>query len=154
MEREPHFLLISQAECLLTAFGNCSTAGSSVDDRRVVSGSTLTCPTARGSDAVSLTRDRKGKAEAAGSLTSDSVGGTLPSASAARWSSAQLSAQHPSADTPVQDAVWNPKPWPLLITCFLWSWLWLMYKNSLPKVLEISAQIICLVRFLSIAFAL
>jgi len=84
VERESYFLLISQAECLLAAFGNCSTAGSSVDGRRVVSGSTLTCPTARGSDVVSLTRDRKGKAEAAGSLTSDSVGGTLPSASAAR----------------------------------------------------------------------
>lgn len=51
----------------------------------MVYGSTLKYPTARGrSGVVSVPRGMKGKAEAAGSVTSDSVGGTLPSASAAR----------------------------------------------------------------------
>ena len=82
VKRESYSLLISQAECLLTPFSNYSAAGSFVDGRHMVSGSNLKYPTARGgSDVVSGTETRKDRH---GSMTSDSVGGTLPSASAAR----------------------------------------------------------------------
>lgn len=85
MKRDSYSLLISQAECLLTPLSNYSAAGSFVGGKHMVSGSNLKYPTARGgSDVVSGTETCKDRQKLQEASQVTSVGGTLPSASAAR----------------------------------------------------------------------
>lgn len=156
VEKECYFLLISRAERLLALFSNYSTSGSffwwrahGIWEHSEIphSQGTFRCGQRAKRDEREGRSCRKRNKWLSRWHSSLCISGKVKQKLRSVLSIS-------TAETLVQDAVWNPKPWPLLMLFFLWSRPWFMYKNSLAKVLEISAQIICLMRFLSIALAL